>query len=297
MINIDQPINILVQRRAAIGDCVMTTGVIRELKQQYGQNSNIDVASDVLEVYRNNPHIRAVVPINAVTDPQVYDVYINLDLAYELNPHNHLVDSMFYRAFGRNTFNRAVELFPDEQDRNIVDQLLKDIDAPFIVVHMRNWHWSAKNITMAVWLNVFVKLFEARTDFKIVCVGSKSDGFVDEHPSFVDARDQLNLQQQKHLCDHARCFVGIDSSPYWAAAASQTHIVSLSTLFRNEQVMPYRDRTVGHNCTPITTQEDCAGCWETLPTPVRQPYCKKGTTPCNNNFDIEDIANAILKQL
>ena len=159
MINIDQPINILVQRRAAIGDCVMTTGVIRELKRQYGQNSNIDVASDVLEVYRNNPHIRAVVPINAVTDPQVYDVYINLDLAYELNPRNHLVDSMFYRAFGRNTFNRAVELFPDEQDRNIVDQLLKDIDAPFIVVHMRNWHWSAKNITMAVWLNVFVKLF------------------------------------------------------------------------------------------------------------------------------------------
>jgi len=297
VINIDQPINILVQRRGAIGDCVMTTGVIRELKRQYGPNSNLDVASDVLEVYRNNPQVRVVIPVDAVTDPRVYDVYINLDLAYELNPHNHLVDSMFYRAFGRNTFNRAVELFPDDNDRQIVDRLLMDIDAPFIVVHMRNWHWPAKNISMEVWFEVFVKLFETRTDFKIVCVGGASDGFLESHPNFVDARDRLNIQQQKYLCDHAQCFVGIDSSPYWAAAASNTHIVSLSTLFRNEQVMPYRDRTVGHNCTPVTTQEDCAGCWETLPTPVRQPYCKKGTTPCNNNFDTAAIATAILGTL
>jgi ADP-heptose:LPS heptosyltransferase len=297
MINIDQPVNILVQRRAAIGDCVMSTGVIRELKNQYGPNANIDIASDVLEVYRNNPHIRAVVPVDAVTDPRAYDRFINLDLAYELNPRNHLIDSMFYRAFGSTEFDRGVELFPDDRDRQTVDRVIMDIDAPFIVVHMRNWHWGAKNITMAVWLNVFVKLFEARTDFKVVCVGSKNDGFVDEHPSFVDARDRFNIQQQKCLCDHAQAFVGIDSSPYWAAAASKTHIVSLSTLFRNEQVMPFRNLVPAYNCTPIVTQEDCAGCWETLPTPVRQPYCKKGTTPCNNNFDIEAIANAILKQL
>jgi ADP-heptose:LPS heptosyltransferase len=297
-LKIEQPINILVQRRAAIGDTVMTTGIVRELKRLYGANAYIDVATDCAEVYRNNPHIRNIFPVDQI--PSVnnkYEHYLNLDLAYEMNPRNHLLDSMFYRAFGNNTVDRRVELFPSTEDKQVVDRIIMGIDAPFVVIHMRNWHWQAKNISMEVWFEVFVKLFETRTDFKIVCVGGASDGFLEEHPNFVDTRDQLNIQQQKYLCDHARCFVGIDSSPYWAAAASSTHIVSLSTLFRNEQVMPFRDQTMGHNCTPITTLEDCAGCWETLPTPVRQPYCKKGTTPCNNNFDTTAIADAILKTL
>jgi len=298
MINIKQPINILVQRRAAIGDTVMTTGVVRELKKRYGPNANIDVATDCAEVYRNNPHIRNIFPVDQV--PPVnnkYEQYINLDLAYEMNPNNHLVDSMFYRAFGTNTLDHSVELFPSKADMAGVDDFLTDVDTPFIVVHMRNWHWSAKNITMEVWFSVFVHLFDHDPDLKIVCAGAASDWFVDEHPNFVDARGKFNIQQQKYLCDNARCFVGIDSSPYWAAAASTTHIVSLSTLFRNEQVMPFRNNTPAYNCTPIVTLEDCAGCWETLSTPVRQPYCKKGATPCNNNFDTEAIAQAIIGTL
>jgi ADP-heptose:LPS heptosyltransferase len=297
--NIEQPINILVQRRGAIGDTVMSTGVVRELKQRYGANAYIDVATDCAEAYRNNPHIRNIFPVDQV--PSVnnrYEQYINLDLAYEMNPRNHLVDSMFYRAFGDNDLDHAVELFPDAEDQTRVLNLqyANQLDQ-YIVVHMRNWHWQAKNITLDVWFELFVKLFETRTDFKIVCVGGDSDGFLADHPNFVDARAHLNLQQQKVLCDGAAAFVGIDSSPYWAAAASSTHIVSLSTLFRNEQVMPYRNRVRGNNCTPIVTQEDCAGCWETQPTPVRQPLCHKGNTPCNNNFDTTAIASAILGTL
>ena len=230
--NLDKPLNILVQRRAAIGDVIMTTGAVRELKKKYGSNANIDIATDFLEVYRNNPHIRNVFPVDQI--PPVnnrYDLYYNLDDAYENNPTVHYVENYFYRMFGTTNMDMSAELFPDTQDKQFVDRDIMNFGLNYIVVHMRNWHWTAKNISMDVWLEVFGKLFEERTDFNIVCVGGETDNFV-EHPLFVDVRAKYNSQQLKYLCDKAKCFVGIDSGPFHCAAASSTHIIGLLTHVR-----------------------------------------------------------------
>jgi len=294
---LEQPINILVQRRAAIGDVIMTTGVVRELKRRYGDDANIDIATDFAEPYRNNPHIRNIFPVDQVPDVKNrWDLYYNLDDAYETNPTVHYVENYFYRVFADTSKNMSVELFPTDEDKQVVDADLAEIGDRFVVVHMRNWHWTAKNISMDVWLEVFGKLFEAQADFKVVCVGGPTDHFV-EHPLFVDARAKYNSQQMKYLCDHARCFVGIDSGPYQCAAASTTHIVSLLTHLRPENVIPHRRFELGYNNTSIQTLEDCRGCNDVQQRPIRQLVCKKGNTPCNNNFDTDVIADAILRQL
>lgn len=296
-----KPFNILVQRRAAIGDVIMSTGVVRELKRRYGNNANIDVATDFAEPFRNNPHIRNIYPVQQIPNPANWDVYINLDDAYENDPQNHYVDNYFFRAFGDTTgLDKSVELFPSAEDQVLVDADLKDIGKKFIVVHMRNWHWTAKNISMDVWLEVFGKLFEQRADFKIVCVGGTTDNFVD-HPLFFDARARYNSQQLKYLCDHARCFVGIDSGPYWCAAASTAPIVALLTHVGPYSIVPYRTKNkvseMGYRTTSIVTEEDCRGCNTEQARPVRQLICKKGTTPCNNNFNTDLIVESILKQI
>ena len=295
---LEQPINILIRRRAAIGDTIMSTGVVRELTKRYN-NCNIDIATEFIEVYRNNPHIRNIYLANAMPDVSEYDVYINLDDAYELNPTQHYVDSMFYRAFGDHfrTLDQRVELFPSMEDREAVDADLKDIGDKFIVVHMRQWHWASKNISLDVWFDVFAQLFESRTDFKIVCVGGETDFAVADHPLIVDARSRYNSQQIKYLCDHARAFVGIDSGPFQCAAASDTHIVALLTHLRPECILPYRKHEMGYNCTAIQTSEDCAGCNDDQARPVRQLVCKKQTFPCANNFNSQRIVQAILGQL
>ena len=59
---INVPISICVKRKAAIGDVIMTTGVVRELKRIYGNNASIVVATDAIEVYKNNPRILGVIP-------------------------------------------------------------------------------------------------------------------------------------------------------------------------------------------------------------------------------------------
>ena len=106
-----KPINILIKRRAAIGDVIMSTGIVRELKRQYKGNANIYVATDCIEVFKNNPHVSGVVPFDAARNEQ-FDVVYNLDDAYELNPLNHYLDSYFYRAFGRTDLNQSPE-FPN----------------------------------------------------------------------------------------------------------------------------------------------------------------------------------------
>ena len=295
--NLEKQLNILVQRRASIGDVIMTTGVVRELKKKYGTNANIDIATDFLEVYRNNPHIRNVFPVDQI--PPVnnrYDVYYNLDDAYENNPKVHYVENYFYRVFGNKNLDMSAELFPDNEDKVSVDKDLGEVGNNFIVVHMRNWHWTAKNISMDVWLEVFGKVFEKRTDFTIVCVGGNTDNFV-EHPLFFDVRGKYNNQQLKYLCDHAKCFVGVDSGPFHCAAASSTRLIGLLTHLRPEVIMPYRKWQYEYNAVSIQTLEDCKGCNDEQMRPVRQLVCKKGDTPCNNNFDTDAIAKEILKTL
>lgn len=295
---IEQPINILVRRRAAIGDTIMSTSVIRELTKRYN-NCNIDVATEFVEVFRNNPHIRNIYLTHMMPDVAAYDLYINLDDAYELNPTQHYVDSMFYRAFGDHFRNldQRVELWPSEEDRREVAQDLEDLGQQFIVVHMRQWHWASKNISLDTWFEVFGLLFAQRTDFTIVCVGGDTDFAVQDHPLVFDARGRYNSQQIKYLCDHAQAFVGIDSGPFQCAAASNTHIVALLTHLRPEVILPYRKHEKGHNCTAIQTLEDCAGCNDDQVRPVRQLVCKKQTYPCASNWDTQRIANTILGQL
>jgi len=294
---LERPINILVQRRAAIGDVIMSTAVVRELKLKYGSNANIDVATDFAEVYRNNPHIRNIFPVDQIPDVKGWDIYINLDNAYEFNPTQHYQKNYMYRAFGVNSLNPSVELFPSDEDQAAVTEFQRQNELDqYIVVHMRNWHWAAKNITMDVWLDVYAQVFEQKANFKVVCVGGSTDHFVD-HPLFVDARARFNNQQIKVLCDGARAFAGVDSGPYWCAAASDTHIIALLTHLRPEVIVPVRNWEDGKNAVAIQTLEDCRGCNDDQVRPVSRLICKKGNTPCNNNFDTTAIAQAILETL
>jgi len=289
--NIERPVQILVRRRAALGDVIMSTGVVRELKNKY--NCEIDVATEFPNVFDNNPHVRAIYHTNAMPDTSTYDLYINLDDAYELNPLNHYLDSYFYRAFGTSTVdNKTPEIFSTESDIDVVNSFFQENNLDnYIVVHIRQWYWPLKNMSWDTWYLVFERLFTERTDFKIVCVGTAQDGFV-EHPLFVDARDRLNVQQQRVLMDQARCFVGIDSGPYHIATASQVHIISLHTHLLPERIAPQHKPY-----TAIKSEVDCVGCNDHQTRPVRQIVCKHGDFRCSNSFNADRIANNILEIL
>lgn len=297
-----KPLNFLIKRRGSTGDVIMTTGIVREVKKAYGDNVKISIATDCLDVYKNNPHVDSIVPYDAA-DANKFDWFVSLDDAYEHEPNTNFIDAYYYSVFGGMMgIQKHVELFPTEQDISAVDEFVSKLGEQFIVVHLRNWHWQAKNISMDVWFDIFAKLFEHRTDFKVVTVGGPTDHTV-EHPNFVDARN-LNFtpQQLMALCDKAACFVGIDSAPFWSAAASNTTLIALLTHLLPNRIMPPRvcSETYGqkdHKSIAFSTLEDCRGCNDRQQHPVRQIVCEKGDYPCTRNFDTEAIAKAILKTL
>ena len=286
--NIEKPTQILVRRRAALGDVIMSTGVVRELKKRY--TCEIDIATEFPNVYDNNPNVRAIYHTSAMPDTANYDIYINLDDAYEVNPVNHYVDSYFYRAFGTSIMDhKDPEIFVNDFDKDIVNAFFQDNEIDrYIVVHIRQWYWPLKNMSWATWYAVFEQIFTERTDFKIVCVGTAQDGFV-EHPLFVDARDRLSIQQQRLLMDGAECFVGIDSGPYHIATASKVPMISLHTHLLPERIIPKNKPSVA-----ILSGVDCVGCNDVQERPIRQVVCKHGDFRCKDNFDANKIANNIL---
>jgi len=294
---IENPTTILVKRRAALGDVVMSTGVVRELYKLHDGQCKITVETEHPLVYKNNPYIADLRNWGEV-NPADYDVVYNLDDAYELNPNNHFISSMFARVFGPSLskYNQSPDLHPDEQDKHTVDQDLKDIGTKFVAVHMRNWHWALKNIDIDTWCDIFVRVFEKRTDIKIVTVGGPTDLSL-EHPLIFNANARYTPQQLKYLLDHAECFVGIDSGPFQIAGASSTHVIGLLTHNPPETIMPLRKFDNMWNATAIQANVDCVGCNVEQKRPVRGIECKYGDFRCNKSWDTQRIADAILAQL
>ena len=296
-VKIETPTTILLKRRAALGDVVMTTGVVRELHRHHNGHCAITVETEHPLVYKNNPHI---VDLRnwGECNPADYDVVYNLDDAYELNPDNHFITSMFHRVFGdyATNLNQSPALYPDEQDKHTVDQDIKNLDAPFFAVHMRQWHWPLKNIDVDVWCDIFARVFEQRTDIKIVTVGGPTDYSLD-HPLIFNANARYTPQQLKHLLDSARCFVGIDSGPFQIAGASNTHVIGLLTHNPPQHIMPIRRLDPTWNHTAIQASIDCVGCNVKQARPVRQVVCQHGDYRCNRLWDTERIAKTILNNL
>lgn len=293
---IETPITVLVKRRAALGDVVMSTAVVRELYKRYDSNCAITVETEFPLVYKNNPYIVDLRNWGEVNSTD-FDVVVNLDDAYELNPDNHFVDSMLFRAFGDSVgrLNRAPDLHTDENDRNTVDTDIKEI-GPFWAVHMRNWQWALKNIDIEIWCDIFAKVFEHNAETKVMVVGGPTD-YMLEHPLFIDARAKYTPQQLAYLLDFAECFVGIDSGPFNIAAASSTHIIGLLTHNPPNNIMPIRRFDAGWNSTAIQANIECVGCNITQTRPVRGIDCKYRDFRCNKLWNTQQIADAILTQI
>ena len=290
---IEKKIDILVRRRAALGDVIYTTGVIRELYKQYQGNARITVQTDFPDVFANNPYVHHVVSCSTGLTVSEFDIYHNLDNCYEYNPANHYVDSYFYRVFGEHELVRDTELYPSDADRAAVDKDLEFIGDKFIAVHMRQWHWELKNIKQEVWFDLFERIFNERVDYKIVFVGGSADGHID-HPLMINTCGRYNPQELKHLLEHAACFVGIDSGPYAIATTTKTPIVAMLSHMPPSTIIPIRANGAGWNTQVIQADVSCVGCYERQQRPVSQIVCERGDYACNSLWDTERVSQAIL---
>jgi ADP-heptose:LPS heptosyltransferase len=295
---------ILVDRRAALGDVVMITPVLRELRRRHPA-SFIQVVTEEAEVLANNPHVDKVAQPAEMSQQDPWDIYINLNDAYETNVTSHYVDSMMHRAFGiedGEQWDRTLIKIPTQEEREAVDELIEENGIQdFIVIHMRRWAWENKNVDIETWADYVTLLGVSYPNLKIITVGAKYDGKLPAHDEgrWIDLNSQLSLGEIAYLISRARMFVGTDSGPYHLACTTETPILLLSSHLAPSQIMPWRgDNEFGKGVETVFSRVPCLGCYARQTPPVRELTCENTEQwACSKAFDVEDMLKASIRML
>lgn len=287
---LNETLNILLIRRAAIGDVIMLTGVVRELKKIYGDKCCISVKTDKPLVFQNNPFIAKA--SSEDYDLSKYDVIYNLDDAYEANPSINFVDNYFYRVFGCIKLNKQPEIYALESDYNFVKNKIYHINNEFIVIHARQWYWEMKNIPLGIWSQILAIIAQKCSDLHFVFIGGPEDGNLD-FPNAHDMRG-LSLQQNKCLLEAASAFVGPDSAPFHIAATTKVPIVVLLSHLKPKHILPYRNGEFAQGCDYVQANVPCVGCYERQARPVRNVLCESGDYVCRYAWEPSFIADKII---
>ena len=283
---------ILVDRRMALGDVIMITPVLRELRRRH-PGSWIQVATDKPEALANNPHVNKVVKPGDMVKEDPWDVYVNLNDAYETNVTSHYVDSMMARAFGDDAQgDRRLVMIPSAAEAEEVDDAIKDIGGDYVVVHMRRWAWENKNVDLSIWALFITMLEDKYPDLRIVTVGADHDFTLPAtKATWVNLNNQLSLGEITHLISRARLFVGTDSGPYHLACTTDTPILLLSSHLAPEQILPWRgDQEFGKNVGVVKADVPCLGCYARQQPPVRNLVCENTEQwACAKKFDAAEM--------
>jgi ADP-heptose:LPS heptosyltransferase len=278
---------ILLNRKEAIGDVILTTGLVRKLSIE--NQAKVDVCTARPEVYANNPYVGTV--FTALPNVSTYDKFFNLDLVYENNPGCHVLEAYSESMFGTRANDIKPELFPGVADLEYVKNL--GLTGKYIVLHMRNHFWPSRNIDPAMWI-AFAKQLLSDTDCTVVQVGTGNDlAFSREgEPRLVNLKDRLSIHQTHALINRAQVFVGADAGPLHIAACTETPVVALYTSVRAEYREPkFRSASAQH--ISIASNIDCYGCVEQCPAPYTQYYCKRGDEECTRRFDSDNVFDQV----
>jgi ADP-heptose:LPS heptosyltransferase len=277
---------ILVIRAGALGDVILATGIVRELNKFHSGQCSIDVATEYPEVFKNNPYVNLVINKSSVNQSE-YDQVIDLDLCYEMEPNQHVLDAYSKKVFGIANFNVSPELFLEEEHTT-----LPKIDAPYVVVHMRNHYWPSRNLPQEFWVPLISNIL-AKTNYTVVQIGSGQDlAFGGLGDRLINTVGKLGLHQSHALIGQARAFVGADAGALHIAACTQTPILAMYTSVRADYREP-KYRTAPH--ISIASDIDCYGCVEKCPVPYSNYYCARGDEQCVRSFDPESVYQKLIE--
>jgi ADP-heptose:LPS heptosyltransferase len=318
--NLLQPIKVLVRRKAALGDVILSTGLVREIYKRFHGKVIIDVATDFPRVFDNNPYVSTIIPITPLTKNRIrpipflaskeriykvidqfdqsrnYDLTINLDGAYEWNVNNSIVDSYFYRVFGEVDFNKVQEIFHSEDDSNRY-KLSSIFSEKYIVVHMRNWYLSHKNIDIKIWREFLDIFLSAYLNFSVVVIGSDNDFFIEGNPRILDFRSVGSLGFEKLIIQNAKLFIGSNTGSLHLAGTTDVPILALMSDMSAHQVAPYRTHLSGNYFRALYPNLSCVGCWNRQEIPVKQVICERDDFACNRMLRVADIFSVVKEML
>lgn len=278
-----------VRRTGALGDVILTTGIIAKLKSLHPEH-DIWVSTVVPEVFKNNPHVTKVVrSLDQINHP--VDRLIDFDSAYEKEPKKHIIE-----AYGRIAFPELEgslqfqpELYSNEYDVTSLTGKLGAIRLghdKIAVVHCAVG-WASRTFQRGKWNEITKKL--SVMGYKSVVIGRGGDYRVDLYSGVTNLVDHLTIHEIRELMKRANVFVGMDSGMMHIAMTTNIPTVGIFTVANPDfRVVERQAKTIA-----LVPTVHCRFCLHEQKPPVNFVACKFGTNPCLDNFTADAIVDAV----
>lgn len=282
---------LVVKRRGALGDVVLTVPVVRHIKS-LNPDADVIVATDCGVVYQNNPYVAGVIRTDDI--PSNVDAIYDLDMAYEHKPKMHIIDAYSQKVFNHCKIDKKLELFPSDNDHAVVQNLIRDKKInpnDMVLIHMAVT-WKNRTWPISKWMEVVEQL--SQSGYSVVTVGSERDFRIGKPMHNVtEMQGQLSIQQIYALSSMARCFVASDSGLMHVAGCTDVPIVGIFTSANPEYRMPFRGGILGNRFNPVTPSINCRFCLHDEPPPVTYCGCKRSDFACLTQITPSAVVKAV----
>lgn len=276
---------ILIRRKHAIGDCILTTALIRSIKQS-NPLSPIYIDTHFPQVYENNPDVKG-------THRGFLDIerslVIDLNGSYENTIQTHIIDAYSDAAKqslpGLGEVDHKTYLYPHEKDRIWAVNMRRELCKPeekLALIHAsatqwinKNWH-PEKLAEIATWLVL--------SGWHVAAIGAGG--------KYPQVRDCINLckktsiLQLAALCGQSQLMIGVDSGPLHIAQAMGTPTVGIFGCTNARYIMTNGSP---HAFAEAHPEVECAGSRHKV-TGSENVSC---STACIDSVTVDDVKKAV----
>ena len=271
-----------IRRLHAIGDVVMTTPVIRAIKQRWG-HAEISVITSHGQVFSQNPDVTHIQTDVSMTTPPggLYDHFYDLDLAYEREPHKHVVEA-YADVCGVGVTDFRPRVYPAPTDREYARDKIGQ--GRWAAIHPGVTAWQGRDWGADRFSRVATEL--RKLGWSVVCVGNQHTPPI---TCDLDLRGQTTFHQLAATLERAQLFIGIDSLPMHLAQAALRPTVAVFGC------IDPRLRLMAVPFIRGVTAEGvgCLGCHHILPTPRTSSGCFRDRVYCMERVTEQQVLDVI----
>lgn len=260
-----------INRKGALGDCIMATGVVEKIKKD-NPNSEVIVSTVCPYPFMDNPNIDRVYDSPNILTKQA-DEFYDLDMAYEENINIPIWKAYANKIFGLNNYDDKdilPVLYNKEKDSSNLLNKLKinkcNLSNNFVVIHP-TVSWPSRTWSKDNWEKV-VKFLLA-SGYKVVYVGAGNDLDLPLYENVYNLKNKLELSEIRILINISKMFIGVDSGLMHIALTTKAPVIGLFTISDPINVIHRPEKSIA-----IVPHVDCKFCRNKMSKAVTFIDCK-----------------------
>jgi GT2 family glycosyltransferase/ADP-heptose:LPS heptosyltransferase/predicted SAM-dependent methyltransferase len=277
---------IQVHRRQALGDVLLTTPVLRALREKYPDYEIVE-STDFPEILQGNPHIDSIVK----SPKPLLDFDETFVLEYETQPDEHIVKA-YAQIAHVSVADCTPEIYLSQDERFAANALLRSVGLRlgerFCVMQLTSG-WSVRDWSISRF-KIVAEAIE-RKGLRVVVLGLVADPVIDFG---VDLRGKTSVRVAAAIIEKCAVMVTIDSSLMHMGYAFRRPVISLFGCTDPEKRVP--DWALS---SALYSDIICRGCHHRQrPVPaIAAPECPWETVRCMDVFSANLVTTKVWEAL